>query len=77
MGQVTIYLDDETERLVREHVKASGESTSKWIAEAVKKRAKSEWPADILALFGTWKDDDFPDAKELRHTAADLPREEF
>jgi hypothetical protein len=78
MGQITIYLDDETERLVKRHVEGSGESTSKWIAEAVRKRARSEWPADVLALFGSWKDEDFPDPDELRKGyGADVPREEF
>ena len=66
MGQITIYLDDETEKLVKLHAEGSGESTSKWVAEAVRKRARSEWPADILSLFGSWSDDDFPDADELR-----------
>src|SRR6266581_4931049 len=42
LGQITIYLDDKTERLVKRHVKASGESTSKWVAEAVRQRVRSE-----------------------------------
>jgi len=42
MGQITIYLDDETERLLKTSVKKSGESASKWIAEAVRKRARPE-----------------------------------
>lgn len=66
MGQITIYLDDETERLVKRHVKSSGQSVSGWISEAVRRRARSEWPAEVLALFGSWRDDDFPDAEELR-----------
>ena len=78
MAQITIYLDDNTERLVKRHVKGSGESASKWIAEAVRRRALSEWPADLLSLFGSWKDDDFPDADELRsNLGADTPREEL
>lgn len=78
MGQITIYLDVDTERLVKRHAKASGESASKWIAEAVRKRASDEWPADILSLFGTWKDEDFPDVSSLRAGyGIDLPREEF
>lgn len=78
MGQITIYLDDETERLVKRHAKASGKSASKWIAEAVCKRASDEWPADILSLFGTWKDEDLPDVSSLRTGYGnDLPREEF
>jgi len=32
MGQITIYLDDDTERLVKRHVKGSKESASRWIA---------------------------------------------
>lgn len=76
MGQITIYLDDETDLLVKSRVKASGESASKWIAEAVRTRAHSEWPADILSLFGSWKDHDFPTAAELRKGyGKDVPRE--
>jgi len=78
MGQITIYLDDDTERLVKRHVKGSKESASRWIAEAVRRRALAEWPADLLALFGSWKDDDFLDAAKLRtNPGADAPREEL
>jgi hypothetical protein len=78
MGQITIYLDEQTEQLVKQHVKASHQSASKWIGEAVRKRALSEWPLDILALFGSWKDEDFPDASELRKGYGnDVAREEL
>ncbi len=78
MGQITIYLDDETERLVRLRAEGSAESASRWIAEAVRRRAHSEWQADILSLFGSWKDEDFPDAEELRKGyGADARREEL
>ena len=60
MGQLTIYLDDQTEQLVRAHAEAAGESVSKWVAEAVRKRASREWPADVIALLGSWKDEDSP-----------------
>jgi len=66
MGQVTIYLDDEMESLLKRHVKKSGESSSRWIAEAVRRRAANEWPADVLELLGSWKAEDFPDAADLR-----------
>ena len=66
MGQITIYLDDETEKLVRLKAEGSRESASKWIAEAVRRRAHSEWPADILSMLGSWKDEDFPDVEELQ-----------
>jgi hypothetical protein len=66
MGQVTIYLDDETEKLLRRHVRKSGESASRWVAEAVRRRVVAEWPPDVLELFGSWKAGDFPDAADLR-----------
>ena len=65
MSQITIYLDDETDRLVRRQVKGSGESASRWIAEAVRLRARTEWPAEVLAVFGTWGDD-VPEGAALR-----------
>ena len=78
MAQVTIYLDNETERLVRQHVKSARVSTSKWVAEAIRRRSVSEWPADILALFGSWKDKDFRDAARLRKGyRSDVKREKL
>ena len=59
---MTLYLDDDTQTLVRRHVKNSGESASKWVAEAVRQRARSQWPADVLSLLGSWDANDFPDA---------------
>ena len=66
MAKITIYLDKETEQLVRRHVKRSRESMSKLVSEAIRRRALREWPGDILALFGSWKHEDFPDAAALR-----------
>jgi hypothetical protein len=64
MGQITIYLDDETSALVKAGVKASGVSQSQWIAEAVRQRARGEWPASVRALAGAWPD--FPTTEEIR-----------
>ena len=78
MGQLTIYLDKETERILKRSIKSSGESASKFIAEAVRKRARSEWPAEIRDLLGSWQDSDFPDAKALRKGyGRDVKRETF
>jgi hypothetical protein len=78
MGQMTIYLDKEAEKLVKRHVKASGESASKWISDAIRKRAQVEWPPDVLAILGSWKDSDFPEASELRKGyGRDIPREDL
>ena len=76
MGQVTIYLDRETEALVATAAKTAGVSKSKWIAEAIKEKARTEWPAQVLASFGTWED--FPSLEEIRATyGEDLPREKL
>jgi len=78
MAQVTIYLDEKTEQLMKKHVQASGESTSKWVAEAVRKRVLSEWPADVLSLLGSWKEVDLPKEADLRSGyGADAAREEL
>ncbi|MBV9678381.1 MAG: ribbon-helix-helix protein, CopG family, partial [Acidobacteriaceae bacterium] len=49
MPQVTIYLKDEILAIVRAAAKSTGISQSKWIAEAVRLRAKREWPASVVA----------------------------
>lgn len=65
MGQITIYLDSKTEALVKKYVKNSGQSASKWVAEAVRRRVASEWAPEILKLLGSWKPNAFPDAHVL------------
>jgi hypothetical protein len=64
MAQIRIYLEDEVLALVKAATKDAGISQSKWIAEAVRLRAKKERPADVLAAAGTWTD--FPTAEEIR-----------
>lgn len=39
MGQVTIYIDDETEKLMEAAAKSAGMSKSKWVAEVIRARA--------------------------------------
>ena len=64
MGQVTIYLDAETEIKMNKMVKSSGLSKSKWIAELIKEKTVSEWPEHVKRLAGAWQD--MPSAEELR-----------
>jgi hypothetical protein len=56
VGQVTIYLDDATERLAREAAQAKGVPLSKWVAERVQSGARAEWPRAVLDLAGKWTD---------------------
>jgi len=53
MGQVTIYLDDRLETAMKHVAKAKQLSTSKWIAQLIAERCRSEWPASVQQLAGT------------------------
>ncbi len=64
MGQVTIYLDSETEKKVLNIVKKSGVSKSKWIADLIKEKTSHTWPDHIFDLAGAWKD--LPTAEDIR-----------
>ncbi len=67
MAQITIYLDRETEALVSRAVRKAGVSKSRWIADAIRARSGSEWPASVAALHGAWSD--FPSLEEIRKSA--------
>ncbi|MGA2074131.1 MAG: CopG family transcriptional regulator [Terriglobia bacterium] len=64
MAQVTIYLDDAAERRVRAAARRSKVSVSRWLAELVESRVRTEWPPEVWKLAGAWPD--FPDLKEIR-----------
>jgi hypothetical protein len=66
MGQVTIYLDEETEKQARAAASAEGVSLSRWVAERIQRRALAEWPASVRALAGAWPD--LPTAEQIRKT---------
>ena len=64
MGQVTIYLDNETEKKMLTMVKKSGISRSKWIAELIREKTSITWPENVRKLAGAWGD--LPTAEETR-----------
>lgn len=64
MGQVTIYLDDETEKKLNNIVKAKGTPKSKWISELIREKTLSVWPDEIVEMAGAWSD--LPTAEEIR-----------
>jgi hypothetical protein len=76
MGQVTIYLDEDTEKKMLTMVKRSGLSKSKWISELIREKTATSWPEDVRQMAGTWKD--FPTAEEIRESiGSDVTREPF
>ena len=76
MGQVTIYLDAETERKLNQIIKGTKKSKSKWISDLIREKTVSEWPECIIQSAGSW--DDFPTAKSIRESMGkDIKRESF
>ncbi|MFT5133295.1 MAG: hypothetical protein ACI9SC_001765 [Gammaproteobacteria bacterium] len=76
MGQITLYLNAETEQKVKQAAKAAGVSQSKWVATLIQNKTNSEWPESIVSLAGQWAD--FPSAEELRRTLVkDIERGEL
>lgn len=67
MGQVTIYLDDETEGKARAAARAEGVPLSKWVAARIQRRARGEWPEAVRALAGAWSD--LPSAERIRKSS--------
>jgi len=64
MGQVTIYLDAETEKKMNNIVKKKGLSKSKWVSELIREKTSLVWPEDVIRLAGAWTD--LPLAEEIR-----------
>ncbi len=64
MGQVTIYIDADTEEKMTNMVKKSGISKSKWIAQLIREKTATTWPDNVRKLSGAWGD--FPTAEEIR-----------
>lgn len=72
MGQVTIYLDDETEQKMIANAQVMNLSKSKWIAKVIQEKLVDNWPDTVRELPGSW--DDFPSLEELP-AGADSKRE--
>ena len=75
MSQVTVYLDDEAENLLRQSAQAAGLSNSKWITQLIKKHARQEWPSELKALAGAFSDFPLRDNDLQQHI--DTPRVGF
>ena len=64
MGQITIYLDSETERKMINALKKGGKSKSKWVADLIREKTAGSWPENIINLAGAWSD--MPTSEEIR-----------
>ena len=64
LGQVTIYLDEDTEAKARAAAASKGVSLSKWVVERIERGTRAEWPAFVREMEGAWAD--LPSAEQLR-----------
>ncbi|HEX4953967.1 MAG TPA: CopG family transcriptional regulator [Thermoanaerobaculia bacterium] len=76
MSQLTLYLDPETEKLLKAAAKASGLSVSRWVCDLVRERVTADGPQRLARLAGAWKD--APTAEDFRAAEGqDVLREPF
>jgi hypothetical protein len=76
MGQVTIYIDGETEKKMIASARDAKISKSKWITDVIRERVATEWPLSVRELAGAWED--FPSGEEIRSGAGkDVKREKL
>jgi hypothetical protein len=75
MGQVTLYLDSQTEERMKAAAKAARTSQSQWVATLIREKTATVWPPSIAGLVGAWRDD-FPTLEEIRgYERAEAARE--
>ncbi len=74
MGQVTLYLDSETEQKMKSAAGEAGVSNSRWVAGLIREKTNDQWPASIVELAGAWPD--MPSLEKIRSDEGeDVPRE--
>ena len=64
MGQVTIYLDSDTEEKARAAARAERVSLSRWVAGRIDQGTRAEWPEHVRKLAGAWPD--LPSIEQIR-----------
>jgi predicted transcriptional regulator len=77
VGQVTICLDERTERKLDIAARKSSLSKSRWIANLIRERAAEACPDEINGLAaGAWRDFPLADARR-RDRGRDTDREPY
>jgi hypothetical protein len=71
MPELTVTLDDETDRLARAAAEAAGVPYGRWVADLI--RARSLWPAHVMAMAGSAPN--FPLREDIGEPSGeDVPR---
>lgn len=73
MGQVTLYLDEDTDKKLTRAATRAKLSKSRWVAQLIRERASAAWPEEFVRLAGAFPD--FPRVEEIRAVhGKDVPR---
>lgn len=57
MAQITFYVSDELQLKIARAAKTKKVSQSKFISDVLSQNLEETWPDEVVALFGSWKDD--------------------
>ena len=68
MAQLTLDIDDSTQRRLRDAAARRNVSQSQYVADLITRATEPGWPDEVLALAGSAQD--FPAVEELRGEAA-------
>ena len=76
MPQISLYIDEKTLKKVENAAKKQHTSISKWVAEQIRTRLESTYPADFESLFGSVAEGDLTEPEDIQATS-DIPREKL
>jgi hypothetical protein len=68
MAQLTLDIDDSTQRRLRDAAAKRNVSQSQFVADLIRHATEPSWPEEVLALAGSIQD--FPGADDLRRGLA-------
>lgn len=74
MGQVTIYLDANSEARLRKAAAKAGVPLSRWVSKLVQEKTRTDWPESVRRLAGAWRKDTRI-AAPGKMRGKDIPRE--
>lgn len=74
MAQVTIYMDNNLEKKIKELAINTGVSISKFISNALEQKVNNNWSAETAKLEGSWSE--FVTLEEIRAADADDAKRE-
>jgi hypothetical protein len=77
VSQVTLYLDDETDKALSDAASRSGMSRSRWVSQLIRRHAQGKWPQECLALAGAFPDFPLSEPRAQASQPAYSPRIPF